>query len=97
MGSYPFVDSSPPPTPVLERNDAVDQEHKQRYHQKCRKSSWWIRAIFVGQLQAYPTLNDGNSHQEPAVPGVDIPYEQDLFMADSQTLVDNANERLDSC
>lgn len=97
VGRYPLFDPRPPPPPVFERYDAVDQKHKQCYYQECRKSPLGIGVVFVCQLQAYPTLDDGKSHQEPAVPSVDVPYEQDLFMADTQTLVNNSNERLDGC
>lgn len=97
MGGHSPLHSPLTPSPVFERYDGVDQQHKQCDDQKCCKSSWRVRAIFVRQLQTYPTLYDSKGHQEPAVPSMDIPYEQDLSMADGQTLVNNANERLESC
>lgn len=97
VSGHPPLHYPLPPPLVFERYDAVYQQHKQRNYQKCRKSSRGVWATFVRQLQAYPTLYDGKSHQESAVPSMNIPYQQDLRMADGQALVNNANERLESC
>lgn len=97
VGGYPPLDSPPPPPPVFECHDAVERQHKQCYDKKCRESSRGIRDIVVGQLQAYTALYNGKTHQKSAIPRMDIPYEQDFSMGDSQALVNKANEGLESC
>lgn len=97
VSGHPPLHYPLPPPLVFECYDAVYQQHEQRNYQKCRKGSRGVRAIFVRQLQANATLYDGKSHQESAVPSMNIPYQQDLPMADGQALVNNADEWLESC